>query len=82
MTRGDNWIVRISGGCGYMDATEESIAFFPLQVPLKDYKGVIIGGGSRMLYRSDLNMIRPGVTELLTAIKKVSPAMYHRWYRA
>jgi hypothetical protein len=72
MTRGDNWIVRISGGCGYMDATEEH-RLLSFASAFENYKGVIIGGGSRMLYRNDLTMIRPGVTELLTAIKKVSP---------
>lgn len=72
MTRGDKWIVRISGGCGYMDSTEEKRLLSFAQA-FEEYKGVIIGGGSRMLYRNDFNNIRPGVTELLPAIKRVAP---------
>ena len=72
MTRGDNWIVRISGGCGYMDSTEET-RLLSFAEAFDGFKGVVIAGGSRMLYRNDLNKIRPGVTELTSAIKKISP---------
>ncbi len=72
MTRGESYIVRISGGCGYMDSAEEA-RLLSFATAFEQYKGVIIGGGTRMLYRNNLHQIRPGVTELLPTIKKVAP---------
>ncbi len=72
MTRGESYIVRISGGCGYMESTEEA-RLLSFATAFTHYKGVIIGGGTRMLYRKNLHQIRPGVTELLPTIKKVAP---------
>lgn len=73
MTKGDACIVRITGGCGFMNSAEEERMMSFAQA-FDDYKGVVIGGGTRMIMKDDLSKIRPGVTELLPAIKKISPA--------
>jgi hypothetical protein len=67
----DKMLVRISGGCGSMSAEQEA-HLMSFATAFTGKRVTLIGGGTRMLYKHDLS-IRPGVTELLPAIKAVAP---------
>lgn len=72
MTRGAPSIIRITGGCGFMDKDEE-YRMMSFGKALEGFEGVVMGGGTRMVYKNDMSEVRPGITEMIPYIKKLAP---------
>jgi hypothetical protein len=64
-----NFVIRFTGGCGYMSA-EDARGLYDLFVDaLEGFKGCILFGGTRMVKKVDYDEIVPGITEVPPLIK-------------
>jgi len=66
------WIVRVTGGCGYMSPQDGEHLIETFSSAFSGYKGSLIFGGTQMRDR-DTNEVVCGITEVVPAIQANNP---------
>ena len=65
--------VRVTGGCGNMEAKNANGMLELFSKSFKNFEGVFLFGGTRMIMRHNHETILPGITETAALIKIISP---------
>lgn len=73
-TARDRIVVRLTGGCGDMSATDaEGLYTLFTDAFGEDFGGVLLFGGTQMLRRDDFSKVVPGITEVPPLIRRRNP---------
>jgi len=68
-------VVRLTGGCGNMSATDAEGLYDLYTQALSGFDGAIIFGGTRMVSRDNYDTIIPGITEIPSRMREFCPNM-------
>lgn len=72
-TAAHRFVVRFTGGCGYMSAEDAQGLYALFQEAFQGFAGAILYGGTRMVDRNDPSIVVPGITEIPPLIWQDNP---------
>jgi len=66
----DRFVVRITGGCGYMNQEDASGLNELFEKSFEGFSGAMLFGGTRMIKKGSQNEIVPSITEIAPLVRK------------